>query len=147
MHRSKWSKVIFLVKFFDQSWSCCYSVCPSFCLFIRLFISSHRVKTLTTEMILLSNIFKVKITIYAIATALEGIYSNAVIVVSSALCLLGTMQTTVFARSLSNFTCKLLVRAGIPWFWGHEVKVNFSPLLGDATLCVAPNLLKLPLTC
>ena len=35
----------------------------------------------------------------------------------------GTIQTTVFARSLSNFTCKLfMMRGGTLLIWGHKVK-------------------------
>ena len=42
---------------------------------------------------------------------------------SVALCLLGTIQTTVFARSLSNFTCTLLMmRGGTLLIFGHRVK-------------------------
>ena len=44
---------------------------------------------------------------------------------------MGTIQTTVFVQSLSNFTCKLwIIRGGIYWFRlaGSKVKVSFSIL-------------------
>ena len=42
---------------------------------------------------------------------------------SVALYLVGTIQTTVFARSLSYFTCTLLMmRGGTLLIWGHRVK-------------------------
>ena len=50
---------------------------------------------------------------------------------SVALCFVDTIQTTLFARSLSNFTCKLwTMRGGTYWFWvtGSKVKVNFCTL-------------------
>ena len=49
--------------------------------------------------------------------------------------LVDTIQTTVFAQSLSNFTCKLwIMRGGILLILGHgsKVKVNFG------TLCIRP---------
>ena len=42
---------------------------------------------------------------------------------SVALNLVGTIQTTVFSRSLSNFTCKFfMMRQGILLIFGHSVK-------------------------
>ena len=49
--------------------------------------------------------------------------------------LVDTIQTTVLAESLSNFTCKLwMIRRGTPLILGHGVKgkVNFG------TLCIKP---------
>ena len=42
---------------------------------------------------------------------------------SVALSLVDTKATTVFAQSLSNFTCKLwMMRGGTLLIWGHGVK-------------------------
>ena len=40
---------------------------------------------------------------------------------------MGTIQTTVFAQSLSNFRCKLfMMRGGTLLILDHKVKVNFG---------------------
>ena len=70
-------------------------------------------------------------------------YSNAAVCVwlgewvrpPVTLCLVDMIQTTVFAQSLSNFTCKLrMMRGGTLLIWptGSKVKVNFG------TLCMRP---------
>ena len=42
---------------------------------------------------------------------------------SIALCLVGTIQTTILDRLHSNFTCKLcMMRRGTPLILGHRVK-------------------------
>ena len=59
------------------------------------------------------------------------VYSNAAVRVwlgelvgeSDALCLVGTLQTTVLAQSLSNFICELwMMREGTLLIFGHGVK-------------------------
>ena len=55
----------------------------------------------------------------------EWVYASVCMSVrlSVALHLVGTIQTTVFVQSLSNFTCKLwMMRGGTPLILGHGVK-------------------------
>ena len=52
-----------------------------------------------------------------------GGYVGACVCVSVTLYLVGTIATTVFAQSLSNFTCKLwMMRGGTLLILGHGVK-------------------------
>ena len=56
-----------------------------------------------------------------------GEWVGACVCPSVALCLVDMIQTTVFAKSLSNFTCKLwMMRGGTLLIMGHEVTILYQ---------------------